>query len=183
MGNHKSPFLELIINLWVSVAPWGILVVGDSRANNTFALEVSALAESFESVWDNSKRVGLKEPAWMQSWKLLPSFWGFWPGWWLGSPFQIDTGRFRQWTVMSSPHQPSMKTCGCPAQPTRQGFTTAGIFLLCLHLMVCGLEISIFRRMAAWIKILTNNTYSGFEMWRRIQFFNLPFTPGEKQLQ
>lgn len=51
-----------------------------------------------------------------------------------------------------------MKTYGCPAQPTLQGFTTAGIFLLCLHLMVCGLEMLIFTEMVALIKIQTAAT-------------------------
>lgn len=31
-----------------------------------------------------------------------------------------------------------MKTYGCPVQLTLQEFTTAGIFHLCSHLMVCG---------------------------------------------
>lgn len=49
-GNHKCPFLELIINLQVSVVSWVILGVGDianSGANNTFALVGSTFVETF----------------------------------------------------------------------------------------------------------------------------------------
>lgn len=39
---------------------------------------------------------------------------------------------------MLSPHQPFMKTYGCPVQRTLRESTIVGIFRLCSHLMVCG---------------------------------------------
>lgn len=56
--------------------------------------------------------------------------------------------------VMLSPHQPSMKIYGCPVQLTLQGFTTAVISHLCLHLMVRDVHGKFFIGMMAYYQTL-----------------------------